>query len=368
MFVPVVDQDQRPLMPTTPARAKRWIKSGKATHFWKGGIFCVKLNVEPSMREIQPLAVGIDPGSKKEGYSVTSAAHTYLNIQADARTGVKDAEKDSTRMRRTRRSRKTPCRQPRQNRKPSQRKLPPSTRARWQWKLRVATFLCQIFPVSVFVVEDIAAVTKKGTRRWNRSFSPLEVGKHWFYEEIRNLAPLQLMQGYETKALRVHLGFKKTSKKLAEVWEAHAVDAWILAYSAVGGNTTPDNQRLVCITPFTWHHRQLHRFQPGKGSKRTPYGGTLSQGIKRGTLVKHPKWGKATVGGTMDGRLSLHDPHTNKRLTQTARVTDCTPIKLLRWRTRLVPLTRTTASPTPKKEYLLPPGLCDAGFPQAEVL
>jgi hypothetical protein len=93
MFVPVVDQAQRPLMPTTPARARRWIKSGKATTFWQGGLFCVRLNVAPSAREMQLLAVGIDPGSKKEGLVVASAAHTYLNIQADARTEVKQAVK-----------------------------------------------------------------------------------------------------------------------------------------------------------------------------------------------------------------------------------------------------------------------------------
>jgi hypothetical protein len=352
MFVPVVDQDQQPLMPTTPARARRWINSGKATAFWKGGIFCVRLNGEPSAHILQPIAVGIDPGSKREGYSILSADHTYLNIQAEARDGVKEAEKDSTQMRRTRRHRKTPCRQPRQNRKHSKRKLPPSTRARWQWKLRLARFLCQIFPVQVFVVEDIAAITKKGKRRWNHRFSPLEVGKHWFYGEVRKRASLQIMHGYETKALRDQLGLKKTSKKLAEVWDAHCVDAWVLAHSAVGGKTLPDNQRLVCVAPLIWHRRQLHRFQPEKGGKRKPYGGTLSQGIKRGTLIAHPKWGKATVGGTMDGRLSLHDPCTNKRLTQTAKVSDCKMLKVLRWRTRLIPL-----HPSPKKEDLLAPRL-----------
>src|SRR5260370_29666033 len=62
---------------------------------------------------------GIDPGSKREGYSVTSTSHTYLNIQAEARDGVKEAEKRSTRMRRTRRGRNTPCRKPRQNRNQS---------------------------------------------------------------------------------------------------------------------------------------------------------------------------------------------------------------------------------------------------------
>jgi hypothetical protein len=346
IFVPVVDQQQRPLMPTTPSRARRWIRSGKATHFWKGGLFCVRLNIAPSAREEQPIAVGIDPGSKKEGLVVASAAHTYLNIQADAREGVKEAEKVSTRMRRSRRGRKTPYRKPCQNRTQAKKKLPPSTRARWQWKLHLARWLCCLFPVSLFVVEDIKASTKPTKRRWNRSFSPLEVGKQWFYAGLRKLAPVQTRQGYETKGLREQVGLKKTRKKLAEVWEAHCVDAWVLAYSAVGGKTQPDMLRLVCIAPLNWHRRQLHRFEPEKGGKRKSYGGTLSQGIKRGTLVKHARWGKAYVGGTMEGKLSLHDPHTGKRLTQSARVADCRLIKLVRWRTRLLP-------PSPPKQGML---------------
>ena len=367
LFVPVSDSQGKPLMPTAPARARRWITSGKATAFWKGGLFGVRLNVEPSSHVVQPIAVGIDPGSKREGYSVLSAAHTYLNIQAEARAGVKEAEKDSTRMRRTRRQRKTPCRKPRPNRHQSKKKLPPSTRARWQWKLRLATLLCQLFPVSVFVVEDIKAATR-GKKHWDQQFSPLEVGKHWFYAELGKLAPVVTRQGYETKALREQLGLKKTSKKLAEVWEAHCVDSWVLARGAVGGATAPDNTRLVCMAPFAWHHRQLHRFQPEKGGKRKPYGGTLSQGIKRGTLVKHPKWGKTTVGGTMDGKLSLHHPETNKRLTQTARVADCTLITRLRWRTRLVPLTQAPSSPTPKQGTPASSPGWSRGYPQAEVL
>jgi hypothetical protein len=93
MFVPVVDREQRPLMPTTPARARRWIKTARATAFWKGDLFCVRLNIGPSAREHQRIAVGIDPGSKKEALVVASAAHTYLNIQANARTGVKETKK-----------------------------------------------------------------------------------------------------------------------------------------------------------------------------------------------------------------------------------------------------------------------------------
>src|SRR5258708_4826027 len=91
MFGPVVDPSQRPLMPTTPARARRWVKGGKATPFWNQGVFCVRLNEEPSGKSVQPIAVGIDPGSQKEGYSGVSAAHTYLDLQADSLGWVKDA-------------------------------------------------------------------------------------------------------------------------------------------------------------------------------------------------------------------------------------------------------------------------------------
>ncbi|MGL5875936.1 MAG: RRXRR domain-containing protein [Xenococcaceae cyanobacterium] len=110
-FVPVVDSNQLPLMPTTPSRVRRWIKSGKATSFWKRGVFCVRLNVEPSNRNIQAIAVGIDPGSKREGFTVKSKVHTYLNIQAHAVDWVKDALEVRRNMRRARRFRKTPCRQ-----------------------------------------------------------------------------------------------------------------------------------------------------------------------------------------------------------------------------------------------------------------
>src|SRR5258707_880357 len=128
----------------------------------------------------------------------------------------------------------------------------------------------------------------------------------------------------------------------ADTDQPHIVWPWLASYSAVGGEPRPDNMRLVCISPLTWHHRQLHRFEPEKGGKRKLYGGTFSQGIKRGTLVKHPKWGRAYVGGTMDGKLSLHDPQTGKRITQSANVADCRLIKLLRWKTRLGPLFPTT--------------------------
>jgi hypothetical protein len=321
-------------MPCSEKRARKMINSRKATPFWNRGVFCIRLNVEPSARNLQPVIVGIDPGSKKEGYTVKSAHHTYLNINADAVPWVKDAVEARRNMRRARRFRKTPCRQNRKNR--ARGGLPPSTKARWQWKLRVCRWLSKMFPVSGFVVEDIKAKTK-GQRRWDVMFSPLEVGKNWFYGELGRLAPVETRQGWETKQLRDLHGLKKSKSKMAEKFSAHCVDSWVLANEVTGGHLKPDNERMLLVTPLRFHRRQLHRLQPEKGGIRRLYGGTRSHGFKRGSLVRHPKHGVSYIGGMLKDRVSLHGLRDGKRLCQNAKPSDCKFLAFNTWRTRFLP-------------------------------
>lgn len=49
------------------------------------------------------------------------------------------------------------------------------------------------------------------------------------------------------------------------------------------------------------------------------------KGLKRGTLVRHAKYGWCTVGGfdRKKQTISLHVYRSNKRLTQGAKVKDC---------------------------------------------
>jgi hypothetical protein len=335
MYVPVVDQNHKPLMPSTPARARRWIQRGEATPFWDRGIFCVRLNREPSGRKTQDIAVGIDPGSKKLGITVKSAAHTYFNFQADAVTHVQGALADRRQARRARRQRKTPCRQPRANR--ARGGVPPSTLARWQWKLRLLNWLKRFLPLAHVVVEDIRARTK-GQRRWDRMFSPLEVGKQWFYTAVGRIAKLATFAGFQTKALRDALALKKIKEKTAEVFEAHCVDSWVLAHAVVGGPSQPENTRLFCLTPLRLHRRELHRRQPGSGGRRSPYGGTRSLGWKRGSLVRHRRYGVSLVGGSSGGRISLHHREDGRRLCQDAKPSDVHFLAYSTWRTRLLPM------------------------------
>ena len=334
-MVPVIDNTQKPLMPCSEKRARQMVTSKKATFFWAKGIFCIRLNQEPSARNLQQIVVGIDPGSKKEGFTVKSEAHTFLNIQADAVAWVKEAVETRRIMRRSRRSRKTPCRKNKMNR--SRGGLPPSTKARWDWKLRIVAQLTKIFPITDFVVEDIKARTKKHCRKWNKSFSPLEVGKAYFYAALAKLGVVRLKQGWETKELRDAAGLKKTSKKLSEVFEAHCVDSWVLANWLVGGHTLPDNKMILCVAPIQLHRRQLHALCPAEGGVRRLYGGTRSMGFKRGSLVRHPKWGLAYVGGTSKGLVSLHSLETGKRLCQNAKPQDIKQASNQTWRRRSFP-------------------------------
>jgi hypothetical protein len=334
LFVPVVDQNQKPLMPTTPSRARRWIKNKKATPFFKRGVFCVRLNSDPSSKERQEIAIGIDPGSKKEGFTIKSKAHTFLNIQSDAVQHVSDAIEVRRNMRHARRFRKTPCRQNRRNR--THGCLPPSTRARWQWKLRIIEQLTKIFPVTDLVIEDIKAKTL-GKRGWDTSFSPLEIGKKWFYEMAKRFGQVHLKQGWETKELRDVAGLKKSKNKTSEVFWAHCVDSWVLANWKVGGHDVPENTSMLCVAPIRLHRRQLHALQPSVGNIRRPYGGTRSCGLKRGSLVFHDKLGLTYVGGTMNKRISLHSIENGKRLCQNANPIEVEFKSYNTWKTRFLP-------------------------------
>ena len=135
------------------------------------------------------------------------------------------------------------------------------------WKLRILDWLSKLYPVSHVCVEDIKARTKQYQKKWNQSFSPLEVGKQWFYSEIQKKWELFTIQGHETKELRDRLGLKKNSNKTAETFDAHCVDSWCLAYHVIGGEPIVGNTDIFCISPLQIKRRQLHRQIPQKGGR-----------------------------------------------------------------------------------------------------
>jgi len=120
---------------------------------------------------------------------------------------------------------------------------------------------------------------------------------------------------------------------MAETFSAHCVDSWVLANASTGGQLEPDNTRLMCLTPLRFHRRQLHVQNPIYGGFRKAYGGTRSLGFKRGSLIKHVKYGLAYVGGFSKDRRSLHSVVDGRRPGQNFRPEHCTFLTYSSWRT-----------------------------------
>lgn len=326
-------------MPCTPAKARHLLKQGLARPKWsKLGVFCVQLTYEQDPSN-QPLVVGVDPGSKWEGFSVVGSKDTVLNLMVEAPSHVKEAIETRRTMRRARRKRL--WRRPKRfsNRQSRKKRLPPSTRSRWEAKARVVAHLKKVLPLTDAVVEDVQAVTRQGQKRtWNASFSPVQVGKAHLYRLLCEMGlAVHTREGWQTKALREQFGLKKTKSKRKQSFDSHCVDAWVLA-ADVSGAQRPGCTRLWYVVPVRLHRRQLHRLQASKGGIRKPYGGTRSFGLKRGTLVKHPAYGLCSVGGfdRKKQTISLHDYRSNKRLTQGAKVRECRVLTWVAFRSWLV--------------------------------
>ncbi|NEO27205.1 MAG: hypothetical protein F6K03_09990 [Kamptonema sp. SIO4C4] len=331
--VPVLSPEGKPLMPTKPSRARRWLKEGKAQVAYNDlGTFCVQLLQEPSGEQTQPIAVGLDPGKHYSGIGVQSAKATLwtAHLVLPFKTIVERMELRRI-MRRARRGRRINRKLPfeqrchRQKRFLNRRKgkLPPSIRANRQLELRVVKELCRIYPVSVIHYEKVMAdVDRTSGRKGAKSgvgFSPVMVGQTKMLEWLSELAPVKVHQGWQrdgngTSQSRKRLGLEKnkTDKSQAEP-ATHAVDGIALAASefvqwrewhthnakhgAVVGEVqiTPAPFRIIRRPPIS--RRQLHLCISAKGGKRRKYGGTVTRhGFRKGDLVKATKAGRVYIG------------------------------------------------------------------------
>jgi RRXRR protein len=319
MRIPVVDSQNQPLMPTTPARARKWIASGKAEKRWSDcGQFYVQLTVEPSGYATQDIAIGIDPGKKYSGIGAQSAlftlytAHLVLPFQT-----VRDRMDARRLMRRGRRGRRINRkiafreRAHRQKRFSNRRqgKLAPSIRANRQLELRIVSELCKLYPVAEiryeYIKADVDLTSGRKRARSGVRFSPVMVGQRWMLKQLEQFAPVVKVEGYQTASTRKHLGLtkNKADKSKAE-FNTHAVDGVALAASHFveyrqyhkadedgaewfgSVSITPAPFFVIRRPPYS--RRQLHLMVPAKGGIRRKYGGSTTPfNIRKGDIVRY---------------------------------------------------------------------------------
>jgi hypothetical protein len=336
MRIPVVDKDHKPLMPTTSARARKWIESGKAVKCWSDcGQFYVQLTIEPSGRDTQEIVVGVDPGKLYSGIGVQSAkftlytAHLVLPFQK-----VRDRMDSRRMMRRARRGRRIDRkvafskRAHRQARFSNRRsgKLAPSIRANRQLELRIVSELCKIYPVTQirfeYVRADVDLTSGRKGARSGKGFSAVMVGQKWAIQQLEQFAPVEAIFGYQTSATRKYLGLEKNkADKSKTEYESHAVDGVALAasyfieyrkYHRVGkdggdwfGSVSITKAPFFVMRRPPYSRRQLHLMVPAKGGVRRKYGGsTTRHNVRKGDLVNSPK-GIGYVSGDTEKQVSV---------------------------------------------------------------
>ncbi len=322
--VPVLSPEGKPLMPTKPSRARRWLKEGKAKVVPNAlGIFCVQLQQKSSGEKTQDIAAGIDPGKLFSGVGVVSYQATLFKAHLQL-PFLNVTKKMTTRriLRRARRGRRINRKLPfeqrchRQKRFDNRRqsKLPPSIRANRELELRVVQELARIYPISQIVYEMINA-------RGDKGFSPVMVGQKIMLDSLKAIAPVTTKLGWETSILRQHLGLEKDkTDKSKQSPETHANDGMALAcYRFIEyqqfidpirkirggkwfGSVNLTNCPFAVITRPNLYRRQLHfenpdSKKPNPNQYRKRKGGTVTPyGYRSGDLVRAQKAGKIHLG------------------------------------------------------------------------
>lgn len=176
---------------------------------------------------------GLDPGSTFDGVSVVSKECHHLNIeliqrQKKGKTSIKTFKARQASNRRVRRGRLWHRKIRFSNRSSS--KLTPTIRANLEFRQWLILRLIKIFPITKIVIEDVRF--NHYAKNNGKSFSHVEQGKTALYEFVKKLGlELELVQGYDTKAIRTNSFGQdlKLKEKDAKHFNAHCLDSFVLA-------------------------------------------------------------------------------------------------------------------------------------------
>jgi hypothetical protein len=295
----VLDKDGKPLTPTIPARARKLLAAGVAVKRWsKFGTFGVQL-VSDSRSETPEAALGVDNGTKFEGYSVVVGTENPLNVKLDLpdkRVIVKKLEerRNLRRARRWRNCRRRPSRFDNRRRvdwlAPSQALLVGS-------RLKVICECFRIYPINLVGFEDVRF--NHARHRWGKNFSTVEIGKTRIRAFFTSQgAKVFDYEGHETKEVREKYGYRKTRIKNADEFTAHCSDS--LADVAVGEAIEP-GPFLVVNDTYRCKRRRLHDTQPAKGGIRAPYSKGKVFGLRKGLTIGLPNGKTGQLCGEYKG-------------------------------------------------------------------
>lgn len=318
MRVPVVSKEGEPLMPTTPARCRKMLEDGIAEKQWTNeGVFYIQMLIEVG-DETQEMAVSIDPGSSYDGYCVSGTAEVALMGMAVLPSRVHKRMETWRMLRRNRRYRNCRRREARfNNRKKKEGWIAPSQLAKVQLRTRLMERLCEIFPITDIVIEDV----KYNHAKWRDGarFSTVEIGKTRVYERARELAKLWKCAGWETAETREVHDISKSKEKDKLLPDSHANDAWAMICWLYGWKPKDSVREFYIWRRQECSKRQLHLQNPSRDGERRRYGGTThsNSGLRKGDVISYRDKVTGYVGGwTKNGKVVSLVGTDGKRIRQ----------------------------------------------------
>lgn len=304
----------KPLTPTTPAKARKLLKSGVAVKVWsKFGTFGIQLTT-PSREETPEASIGVDNGAKFEGYSVVVGVENVINVNwrlPDKKKMMRKVEERRT-LRRARRWRKCRRRPKRFDNRARRAWLAPSQGVVVGSRLKAMRELFRIFPIRLVGFEAVRFNHAK--KRWGAHFSTAAIGKARLRDFWARAGALVFdFAGYETQAHRKRYGYRKTQVKSADKFTAHCADSLTLAI-AVNGNTpiTPGPFVVVDDT-YRFVRRKLHDTQAARGGVRDSYSRGTVFGLRKGLIVGTAQGVIGQLCGETRGRYRIYRISDNKR-------------------------------------------------------
>jgi 5-methylcytosine-specific restriction endonuclease McrA len=152
MKVFVLSQEGKPLMPTTPRRARVWLKAKRA-RVVRQDPFTIRLRFA-TKAYVQKATVGVDTGSKDVGIAATSSGEVVLQAEVHLRDDITEKMIQRRQYRRNRRARKTRYRAARfANRRRKAGWLPPALRSKAEATAKAVRFIASLLPVGKVNVE-----------------------------------------------------------------------------------------------------------------------------------------------------------------------------------------------------------------------
>lgn len=283
----VLDKEGNPLTPTTNTKARKLMKGKQAEPIWnKFGYMGIKMLVE-TRKETPKTALGVDLGTKFEGYVVVVGKENNLAVHWKLPDKYKIVKKikERSQLRRSRRWRK--CRRGLKKKHIMWKKgsIAPSQKVMIQSKLKAITEFFKCYPIDAVALEDIRFIHKY--QWWGKDFSTVELGKYIIFDWIKKKAVLKLRKGSQTASCRTKYGYKKSSDKSAEVFNSHCSDALAIATDIYAQQHIEQGKFIVVDDRYRPIRRKLYKLQFDKWHIRRPYSTGNFLGVRKGTICEY---------------------------------------------------------------------------------